>query len=165
GKSDAFLSQEGLEAVAVAFAQRSERLRSGDLAEETVFGRPAGARTHEDVNPAHVRIAVEQHRQRHLAEEAGDAGDEDLVAGEGSLEIEAQGCSFAAIPGFAEGPPPCSGSCRTPSCAARATSVITIGGGCISVISAERPCRPRAVPVASASVSAGSQPTNSGTGG
>ena len=128
GKSDAFLSQEGLEAVAVAFAQRSERLRSGDLAEETVFGRPAGARTHEDVNPAHVRIAVEQHRQRHLAEEAGDAGDEDLVAGEGSLEIEAQGCSFAAIPGFAEGPPPCSGSCRTPSCAARATSVITIGG-------------------------------------
>src|SRR5262249_43223817 len=108
-------------------------------------------------------VGVEEHGERDLAEKAGDAGDEDLAPAKGLLEIDAQGCSFAAIPGFDADPPPCSGSWRTPSCAASATSVMTMGGWCISVTSADRPCLPRAMSMASASVSARSQPISSGT--
>src|SRR5512147_810542 len=43
------------------------------------------------------------------------------------------------------------------------TSVITSGGWCISVMFAVRPCRPRAMSIASASVSARSQPISCGT--
>src|SRR5205823_14764862 len=121
--------------------------------------RLSRARPHQHVDAAHAGIAVEQHHQRDLSEEAGDAGDQDLAPRkrfrkiDGLLQgLHAYGSLAAATPGLVAEAPPCSGSIFVPSSAVSATSVITIGGWCISVMLAERPCRPRAMSMASASV-------------
>src|SRR5205085_9617724 len=168
---DALFPQERVESVAEAFAQRVERWSRHHFPEKPVVRRSARARPHQDVDLADPGIAVEQHRQRHLAEETGDAGDEDLAPAKSLAEIDRllqglhdQGFSLAAAtPGLAAEPPPCSGSILVPSAAVSATSVITSGGWCMSVMLALRPCRPRARSMASASVSARSQPSSCGT--
>ena len=96
----AFVPQERIEPVSVALAQGPEGRRGSHLVEEPIVSGPAGSRADEHVDLSHPGVAVEQHRQRDLAEEAGDAGDEDLVAAEGPVEIDAQGSSFAAITGL-----------------------------------------------------------------
>ena len=71
------------------------RARSGsngaarrDLVEEPRLGGAAGAGAHEHEHPADVGVAVEEHRQRDLADEAGRAGDEERASGERARDVE-----------------------------------------------------------------------------
>jgi hypothetical protein len=91
----ALLAHERVEAVAVALPQRPEGLGGDDLAVEAIVGGASRARPHQHVDLAHVRVAVEQHHQHDLAEEAGDSGDQDLLAAEGLGEVEVFGTQEA----------------------------------------------------------------------
>jgi hypothetical protein len=81
-------AQEGLAGGTVLLAERIEGAARRHLAEEARLGRAArpGPHQHEDLSD--LRVPVEQHRERHLADEAGGAGDEDRLAAQGGGDVE-----------------------------------------------------------------------------
>jgi hypothetical protein len=73
---------------AVELVQGLEGGRGGDHALEAVEGGAQRLGAQEHVDLADGGDAVEHHRQPHLAEEAGRAGEQDLTAGEGVQDRE-----------------------------------------------------------------------------
>jgi uncharacterized protein YidB (DUF937 family) len=81
----------------VAIAQRPERLGRRDLLVEPLLGGVAGAGPDQAVDPADVGVAIEQHAQRHLADEAGGADEQDGLAAQGRGDVEAVGGGWELV--------------------------------------------------------------------
>src|SRR5262249_29149374 len=64
-----------------------------DLAEEPLLRRGPGARADEHERARDIWVAVEQEGQRHLADEAGGADDEDAAIRERGGDVERHCCT------------------------------------------------------------------------